>query len=61
MKEVRQEVNASAEQVGAGETVNQVRLDVRIGEGGTPQIINIGAVYSGPVHFHVRLDVGGAS
>ena len=55
---VEQEVSASAEQIGAGEVVSQVRLDIRIGEGVAHQTINIGALYSGPIHFHVSLDLG---
>ncbi len=52
---VEQEVSASAEQIGAGEVVSQVRLDICIGEGAANQTINIGAVYTGPIQIHLNL------
>lgn len=56
MSEVSQEVNAGAEQVGAGEQVKQTKIEIRIAEHNRGvQTVVIGAVYTEPVHIHVTL------
>jgi len=60
------EVNADRVEQAAGVVQGDVvrdqstRLEININGAGA-QNVHIGAVYSGTVHFHVRLDVGGAS
>lgn len=57
MSEVGQEVNASAEQIGAGKTVKQTKLEIHIAEHNQGvQTVVIGAVYTEPVHIHVTLE-----
>lgn len=53
----RQEVNGAGNQV-LGQAESQVQLNVRVHGGGVgQQVVNIGAVYTGPVALHVYLDV----
>lgn len=57
MSEVSQEVNASAEQIGAGKTVNQTKIEIHIAEHNQGvQTVVIGAIYTEPVHIHVTLE-----
>lgn len=56
--QTRQEVNGAGNQV-LGEADSQVQLNIRVNSGGIgQQMVNIGAVYTGPVVLHVFLDVG---
>lgn len=51
---VNQEANAGAEQVAAGQAVNQALSDLQIG-GDAARLVNVGTIYTGPVTVHIHI------